>query len=69
MEEVSGSEYQQKDLQLGGLSHNDIAIRILADVVSRYERDGKHEALVAAGTLALGREPCKSYPGWGVIAP
>jgi D-serine deaminase-like pyridoxal phosphate-dependent protein len=52
-----------------GLSHADIGLRIAADVVGRYHRNGKHEALVSAGSLALGREPCKSYPGWGVVAP
>jgi D-serine deaminase-like pyridoxal phosphate-dependent protein len=52
-----------------GLSHKDVAIRIAAEVVGRYYRNGKHEALIGAGSLALGREPCKSYPGWGVVAP
>ena len=49
------------------LSTADLALTILAEVVSTYpERD---EALIAAGTLALGREPCKSYSGWGRITP
>ena len=26
------------------------------------------EALMAAGTLALGKKPCKSYPGWGIVS-
>lgn len=49
---------------------NEIAISILAEVCSIYN-DGEREnpeALLAAGTLALGREPCASYPGWGVIS-
>jgi D-serine deaminase-like pyridoxal phosphate-dependent protein len=52
-----------------GLSHQNIALTIQAEVVGRYYRNGRHEALIAAGTLALGREPCKSYSGWGVVAP
>ena len=44
----------------------DIALTILAEVTSIYGRDPP-EALIAAGTLALGREPCKSYKGWGVV--
>ncbi|CAG8093918.1 unnamed protein product [Penicillium salamii] len=54
-----------------GKLENEIAISVLAEVCSVYndgERE-KPEALVAAGTLALGREPCPSYPGWGVVAP
>jgi D-serine deaminase-like pyridoxal phosphate-dependent protein len=50
---------------------DEIAISVLSEVCSVYndgERD-KPEALVAAGTLALGREPCPSYPGWGVVSP
>ncbi|KAK6612379.1 alanine racemase domain protein [Botrytis cinerea] len=27
------------------------------------------EALITAGSLALGREPCKAYPGWGILSP
>jgi len=34
-----------------------------------YENRETPEVLVGAGTLALGREPCPSYPGWGVVAP
>lgn len=48
----------------------EIAISILAEVCSVYN-DGertKPEALLAAGTLALGREPCASYSGWGVVS-
>lgn len=50
--------------------HGQIALSVLAEVISVYN-DGerlKPEVLVAAGTLALGREPCKSYAGWGVVA-
>ncbi|KAL8797858.1 MAG: hypothetical protein Q9195_000210, partial [Heterodermia aff. obscurata] len=48
-------------------SFADLALTILAEVVSTYPQ--REEALIAAGTLALGREPCKSYPGWGRISP
>jgi D-serine deaminase-like pyridoxal phosphate-dependent protein len=50
--------------------HNQSALSVLAEVISVYD-DGerpKPEVLVAAGTLALGREPCQSYAGWGVVA-
>ncbi|KAL9576876.1 MAG: hypothetical protein Q9212_006749, partial [Teloschistes hypoglaucus] len=49
-----------------GLSTTDIAFTVLAEVVSFYEERNSPEALIAAGTLALGREPCKSYQGWGI---
>ena len=44
------------------LSHADLGFRILVEVASLYpNRTDKPEALVAAGSIALGREPCKSY--------
>lgn len=44
--------------------------RIMVEVASLYpDRTDKPEALVAAGSIALGREPCKSYPGWAVVTP
>lgn len=53
-----------------GMSYSDIGFRILAEVVSLYpERGEKPEALIAAGVIVLGREPCKSYDGLGVITP
>jgi D-serine deaminase-like pyridoxal phosphate-dependent protein len=51
------------------LSVQNIAIRVLAEVASVYNERVKKEALIAAGSLALGREPCKSYPGWGIVTP
>jgi D-serine deaminase-like pyridoxal phosphate-dependent protein len=57
------------------LTHSDIAITVLAEVVSLYPGRGQlgtTEALVTAGSLALGREPVqggKDYPGWGIVAP
>lgn len=62
------------------LSSSDIAISILADVVSLYPGrgpDGRTEALINVGCLGLGREPCKDmgpepgihYNGWGIVMP
>lgn len=59
------------------LSSGDIAISVVAEVASLYAgrgEGGSTEALVNAGSLALGREPCKEdgeghYAGWGVVAP
>jgi D-serine deaminase-like pyridoxal phosphate-dependent protein len=48
-------------------SVSDIALTILAEVASVYPHRSPPEALLAAGSLALGREPCKSYAGWGVV--
>lgn len=51
-------------------SYRDLGFRILAEVASVYpDRGDKPEALIAAGSIVLGREPCKSYPGWGVVTP
>ena len=50
------------------ISFPDIALTILAEVASVYMHRSPPEALMAAGSLALGREPCKSYSGWGVIS-
>lgn len=54
------------------LTWDDIAFTVLAEVVSFYPgrgNGGAPEALVGAGCIALGREPCKSYEGWGIISP
>ncbi|RHZ68797.1 hypothetical protein CDV55_107676 [Aspergillus turcosus] len=59
----------ETNAQRAGGVEEEIAISVIAEVCSVYnegERE-KPEALVAAGTLALGREPCKSYPGWAVV--
>lgn len=53
-----------------GSLEEEIGLCIVAEVCSVYN-DGernKPEALVAAGTLALGREPCQGYEGWGVLS-
>ena len=47
--------------------HDSIALTILAEVCSLYPERKRPEALIAAGTIALGREPCKNYDGWGVV--
>lgn len=59
------------------LTSKDIAISVVAEVASLYEgrgANGTTEALINAGSLALGREPCKEdtegdYNGWGIVAP
>ncbi|TIA64858.1 hypothetical protein D6C83_02546 [Aureobasidium pullulans] len=51
------------------LSTENIALRIMVEVASTYDEREKPEALVAAGSIVLAREPCKSYPGWGVVTP
>ncbi|EPE24722.1 PLP-binding barrel [Glarea lozoyensis ATCC 20868] len=54
------------------LTFNDIAFTIIAEVASLYPSrgtDGTAEALLGAGSLALGREPCKAYSGWGILTP
>jgi D-serine ammonia-lyase len=52
---------------LQGDPHDAIALTILADVRSLYPERERPEALIAAGSVALGREPCKDYHGWGVV--
>jgi D-serine deaminase-like pyridoxal phosphate-dependent protein len=62
------------------LSCSDIAISILADIVSLYPGRGENgttEALINVGCLGLGREPCQDmgsqkgihYNGWGIAMP
>ncbi|TVY38817.1 D-serine dehydratase [Lachnellula occidentalis] len=54
------------------LSWADMALTIVAEIASLYPGRGARgstEALLGAGTLALGREPCKAYPGWGILTP
>ena len=47
---------------------SDIGITILAEVNSLYSDRNPPEASIAAGTLAIGREPCQSYHGWGIVS-
>ncbi|KAI1323527.1 putative serine dehydratase domain-containing protein [Xylariaceae sp. FL0255] len=62
------------------LNPNAIAISVLADIASVYPARGPNgttEALVNAGCLALGREPCtdmgavkgQHYGAWGILMP
>jgi D-serine ammonia-lyase len=54
------------------ISWNRLGLTILAEVVSLYPGRGANdstEVLVSAGGLALGREPCKAYTGWGILMP
>ena len=46
----------------------DLGLSILAEIASLYPDRSPPEALIAAGSLSLGREPCKSYSGWGIVA-
>jgi D-serine ammonia-lyase len=63
-------QYSTSDPKQSLLSYSDLGFRIMAEVSSLYpDRTEKPEALIAAGSIALGREPCKSYDGWGVITP
>jgi D-serine ammonia-lyase len=50
----------------------DLALTVIVEVASVYPgrgKGGRSEALIAAGSLALGREPCKAYSGWGIVSP
>lgn len=54
------------------LSWSDLALTILAEIASFYPArgpNGSPEALIGAGSIALGREPCKAYSGWGIVSP
>ncbi|PWW78182.1 hypothetical protein C7212DRAFT_281106 [Tuber magnatum] len=54
-----------------GLTTSDLALTILAEVVSLYPRRGTgggSEALINVGTIGLGREPGRAYPGWGTVS-
>lgn len=46
----------------------DIAMTVLTEINSSYPERNPPEYLITAGCLALAREPCKSYDGWGVVA-
>lgn len=51
------------------LAVENLSLRIMVEVASVYHERDQPEALVGAGSIVLGREPCKSYPGWGVATP
>jgi D-serine deaminase-like pyridoxal phosphate-dependent protein len=74
--EIHAGVYPFLDMQqlatqarLSNLTEANIGLRVLVEVASTYSEREKPEALIAAGSLALGREPCKSYSGWGVVTP
>ncbi|KAK3354302.1 putative serine dehydratase domain-containing protein [Neurospora tetraspora] len=91
--EVHAGVYPTLDLQqvatharhTGLLSEQDIGISVVAEVASVYPTRGQNstpEALINAGSLALGREPvgldkktgyneetAKPYTGWGALMP
>ena len=50
------------------ISTKDIAFSLLAEVASTYPKRNPPQALIAAGCLALGREPCPGYKGWGMLS-
>ncbi|KAJ4079891.1 hypothetical protein NW760_015253 [Fusarium oxysporum] len=75
--EIHAGVYSILDLQQLATKSNatfqsyekEIALRVVAEVVSIYNDHERYqpEALIAVGTLGLGREPCQSYHGWGII--
>lgn len=54
--------------EASGLKESDVAFTVLAEVASVYPDRNPPQALITAGTLALGREPCLGYSGWGVVS-
>lgn len=59
-------------LPTSALSHTNLALTILGEIASLYPSRGPnstHEALLSAGCIALGRESCKAYPGFGILTP
>jgi D-serine ammonia-lyase len=61
-------DHEADDPSQSLLSHKKIALTVLTEVCSLYNHRKHPEALIAAGSLALGREPCPSYRGWGVVS-
>lgn len=51
------------------LAPENLGLRIMVEVASVYDEREQPEALVGAGSIVLGREPCKSYTGWGIVTP
>ena len=62
-------QHSSSDPSKSMLSFADLGLRALVEVVSVYNEREKPEAMIAAGSIVLGREPCKSYPGWAVVSP
>ncbi|KAL2063758.1 hypothetical protein VTL71DRAFT_5563 [Oculimacula yallundae] len=54
------------------LTWDDLAFTVIAEVASIYPGRGKNgtaEILINAGIIALAREPCKAYSGFGIVTP
>ncbi|KAE8151187.1 putative serine dehydratase domain-containing protein [Aspergillus avenaceus] len=67
-------DMQQMSTNAGGAArhyYDEVGACVVAEACSVYNNGERSspEALVAVGTLGLGREPCPSYKGWGVISP
>ena len=60
----SGGEQTQPSK---ALDCTDVAFTVLTEVASVYAHRDPPQALVTAGSLALGREPCPRYAGFGAI--
>lgn len=53
------------------LAWDDLAFTVVAEVASIYPGRGKRgtpEVLINAGIIALAREPCKAYGGYGIVS-
>ena len=50
------------------ITQKDIAYTVLAEVASTYALRSPPQALIAAGTLALGHEPYEGYSSWAMIS-
>ena len=59
---------QDQDVPHHLITPKDIAFTVLVEVASTYAEREPPQALIAAGTLAIGREPCEGYAGWGMIS-
>ncbi|KAF7587841.1 hypothetical protein BBP40_006664 [Aspergillus hancockii] len=67
-------DMQQMSTNAGGLRsrfYDEVGGFVVAETCSVYNNGERAspEALVAVGTLGLGREPCPSYKGWGTVGP
>ncbi|KAH7336596.1 putative serine dehydratase domain-containing protein [Rhexocercosporidium sp. MPI-PUGE-AT-0058] len=54
------------------LTWDNLAFTVVAEVASIYSgrgKDGTPEVLINAGVIALAREPCKAYSGFGILSP
>ena len=65
---ATSDQQQQQQQQSTLISPKDISFSLLAEVASIYPSRSPPQALIAAGSLALGREPCPGYEGWGMLS-